>query len=158
MTKDAVIIFDDEFLVVDANPALCAILKKTPSQVIGRPMADFFPPELLSSADKTFTDFKKTGTWEGQWPVRAVDGTVVAMTWRAQVTFQPGFHFTIGHQVLRPNDKTSQLTCLLSDCLRSASGPFFSRERVMNDLTVEACPHHGPLNAPCLLNRSVPIC
>jgi len=93
---DAMVIFDDEAKILDANPQAKAIFGVERQQLLGRSIREFLPAEFdFEAAWKGFTDGGAIGTVEF---VRA-DGESRTVEYTAKPDVVPGHHFAIYRDV-----------------------------------------------------------
>ena len=93
---DAMVIFDDEAKILDANPQAKAIFGVERQQLLGRSIREFLPAEFdFEAAWEDFTDGGAIGTVEF---VRA-DGESRTVEYTAKPDVVPGHHFAIYRDV-----------------------------------------------------------
>ncbi len=98
-TLDGILIVDDSGQYVDVNESMCRLLKAPRERLIGAHFSEFIPAELLESATLDFNDLKAWGRFEGEFPLRAVDGSRVEIDWRSRAHFVPGLHFCVARDI-----------------------------------------------------------
>jgi PAS domain S-box-containing protein len=98
-TPDGIMLVDDAGVYVDLNPAMCRILGGTREELIGRHFRDFIPPDRLDEAFAAFSELRTDHALAMEFPVQALDGTVVDLEWRSQSNFVPGLHFCVARDV-----------------------------------------------------------
>ncbi len=94
---DALLILDDEALLVDVNAAACELYGRAREDLVGRPMAD-----LRTSAYDfrgKWTEFLRVGHARDEIRVPRPDGTVRDVEFTATARFLPGRHLTIQRDV-----------------------------------------------------------
>ena len=102
-TQDAILIVNDEGLYVDVNQSLCDLLQKTREELIGSPLAPYIPADRMKEAEDAFRTLVATGHYEGEFPMRAGDGTILELEWRSIGNFVPGLHYCIARDVRERN-------------------------------------------------------
>lgn len=108
-TQDAILIVNDEGLYVDVNQSLCDLLQKTREELIGSRFAPYIPADRMKDAEDAFRTLVTTGRYEGEFPLRAADGTVLELEWRSIGNFVPGLHYCIARDVRERNRFQLQL-------------------------------------------------
>jgi PAS domain S-box-containing protein len=98
-TPDGVIILNDAGYYVEVNNSLCRLLRASRAQLVGAHFSQFLSPDHLSAAHTALETLKTTGVYAGEFPIRAVDGTLVELEWRARAHFLPGLHFCIARDI-----------------------------------------------------------
>ena len=94
-TLDAIIIVDEQGFYVDVNESLCRILKTTREKLIGSHFSEYMLEERVEDAQKAFAALKETGTFTGDFPIRAADGSTVELSWNSRANFMPGLHVCV---------------------------------------------------------------
>ena len=108
-SQDGILIVNGEGFYVDVNQSLCDLLKTTREALIGSPFAPFIPPERLAEAEAAFQTLASTGHFEGEFPLRAADGTIVELEWRSVANFVPGLHCCVARDVRERNRFQEQM-------------------------------------------------
>jgi len=98
-TLDGIMIVDDGGRYVDVNESLCRMLKTPREELIGTHFSQFIPPELLDEASTDFQELKSFGSFQGEFPLRARDGSLVELEWRSRANFLPGLHFCVARDI-----------------------------------------------------------
>jgi PAS domain S-box-containing protein len=107
--EDGVLIVNEEGTYVDVNQSYCDLVKATREQLIGSSFVPFIPPERLPDAQAAFESLKSTGRYEGEFPLRATDGSIVELEWRSIADFVRGLHFCIARDVRERNRFQQQM-------------------------------------------------
>ncbi len=92
-SAEGILIVNDQGHYVDVNESYASILKTTRDQLIGKHFSEFIPPELLESASSAFQSLRRGGAIPLDFPLRAVDGTTVELSWTATSNYLPGLYF-----------------------------------------------------------------
>lgn len=108
-SQDGILIVNGEGLYVDVNQSLCDLLKTPREALIGSPFAPFIPPERLAEAQAAFQALASTGHFEGEFPLRAADGSIVDLEWRSVANFVPGLHCCVARDVGERNRFQEQM-------------------------------------------------
>ncbi|HKO54411.1 MAG TPA: ATP-binding protein [Thermoanaerobaculia bacterium] len=98
-TPDGIMIVDAAGTYVDLNPSMCRMLHGTREQLVGRHFRDFIPPDRLDDAIAAFGQLRSDGALAVEFPVRALDGSVLHLEWRSRADFVPGLHFCVARDV-----------------------------------------------------------
>jgi PAS domain S-box-containing protein len=98
-TPDGIIILDDTGHYVEVNTSMCRLLRASRAQLVGTHLSQFLSPDHGPAVQEAFETLKTTGVYAGEFPMRAVDGTLVVMEWRARGHFLPGLHFCIARDI-----------------------------------------------------------
>ena len=107
-TPDGVILFDENFRYVEANPAAAAIYGVSRDQLIGRSVTEFTEPNY--NTDEAVRNFLKTGHYFSVDKIKHPDGTfsIVESTGTANVL--PGRHLFINHDITERKKAEEALT------------------------------------------------
>ncbi|HET7435133.1 MAG TPA: ATP-binding protein, partial [Thermoanaerobaculia bacterium] len=98
-TLDGIMIVDESGTYVDLNDAMCGFLRGTREQLLGRRFAEFIPPDRLDDAMRAFSELKESGVMSMEFPLRALDGTTIALEWRSRANFIPGLHLCVAREI-----------------------------------------------------------
>ena len=98
-TLDGIMVVDEQGVYVDVNESLCRILKTTREKLIGAHFNDYMVFERAEDARKAFAELKETGTFKGDFPIRAADGSVVELSWSSRANFIPGLHVCVARDL-----------------------------------------------------------
>jgi two-component system cell cycle sensor histidine kinase/response regulator CckA len=108
-SEDGILIVNNEGMYVDVNQSMCDLLKASRDQLIGSFFAPYIPPEHLAQTQAAFQSLVKTGRYEGEFPLRASDGSIVELEWRSIANFIPGLHCCMARDVRDRNRFRQQL-------------------------------------------------
>jgi len=103
---DAVLIANDLGVYVDANPAACALLGVTHTEIVGRTVHDFTEG---ASRPEAWEQFLKEGRMRGVIRLQRPDGEVVEVDFYATANFLPGRHFSVMRDVTERRNLEVQL-------------------------------------------------
>ncbi|HYE13434.1 MAG TPA: PAS domain S-box protein [Pyrinomonadaceae bacterium] len=112
-TSDGIMVVSEEGRYVDVNESLCRILKAPRERLLGAHFSDFMLPERLDDARRAFDILRETGTFTGDFPVRAADGSTVELEWNSRANFLPGLHVCVARDVTerrRAEEETARLS------------------------------------------------
>lgn len=98
-TQDGIMIVNDEGRYIEVNESLCRFLKTTREHLIGAHFSQFIPPEVLAEAEKDFNELKTFSAFSGEFPMRAVDGSIIELDWTSRANFSPGLHFCVARNI-----------------------------------------------------------
>lgn len=73
---DAVVVTDEKFIIVDANPALMLMSGRTLEEVRGKPVTDFVPEQERARLAGDLRRYIETGRYEGEFLFLHKDGSV----------------------------------------------------------------------------------
>lgn len=91
--RDGILIVNEEGRYVEVNDSLCRILKSTRGRLIGAHFSDFIPAGYLEEAESAFAALRVGGNVPVEFPMRALDGTVVHLEWNSTSQYLPGLYF-----------------------------------------------------------------
>ncbi|SRR6266581_1319719 len=90
--RDGILLVDSQARHVDANPALCELLRYTREEMLRMSLPDDVQPELHQKLNETWLRFLAQGRLEGEFTCRRKDGTTVDVEYRAVAHFMPDLH------------------------------------------------------------------
>lgn len=90
---DAILIFDDQGLCVEANPAALALLRTLRSKLIGRSIQQFGSP--LNDFENLWEKFLESKSELGEAELIRHDGTHVSVEYTAKANYLPGRHVAV---------------------------------------------------------------
>jgi PAS domain S-box-containing protein len=96
---DGILIVNEEGRYVDVNRSLCRILKAQREQLIGAHFSEFIPPERLDEAHKAFAALLTNAEVPAEFPLRALDGSIVELEWSSPSDYLPGLHFCVCREI-----------------------------------------------------------
>ncbi|MGE5865932.1 MAG: response regulator [Rhizobacter sp.] len=87
--RSGLVLFDATGRIAEANPAFQALVQRSAQALVGRPLADFVPPDwharlasLLATANQ--------GGWRGEFPLLTPSGDTVPVEWNLSSLVEPG--------------------------------------------------------------------
>src|SRR5438876_12411619 len=86
-TPDGIMIVDDQGRYVEVNDSLCRLLKAPRERLTGAHFSEFIPPAMRESAGSDFRQLMEVGTYVGEFPMQALDGSIVEMEWTSRANF-----------------------------------------------------------------------
>ena len=92
-TQDGILIVNDEGCYVEVNDSYCRILKASRERLIGANFAEFIPSERIAEAESYFQLLRQGSAKPLDFPLRALDGSIVDLAWTASSDYLPGLHF-----------------------------------------------------------------
>ncbi|MFC6716592.1 bacterio-opsin activator domain-containing protein [Natrialbaceae archaeon GCM10025810] len=104
---DAVIVFDDDGVIVDANPAAADLFGLDPSDVAGRRFSAFVPGEC--DLEAVVESLRENGRNRGEFPVVRADGTRRDVEYTTVANVFPGRHLSIVRDVTDRRRRERQL-------------------------------------------------
>jgi PAS domain S-box-containing protein len=97
---DPMLIIDDSRRIVDANPALCALLRTSREALLGRSALELrLPSERTEVAATNWAEFKAAGSQRGEIRVLRADGTLAEIEYTATANVLPGHHLAVWRDV-----------------------------------------------------------
>jgi PAS domain S-box-containing protein len=130
--QEGLLVVDDAGRYVDANEAFARLVKSTRESVIGRHFSEFMPPGRLDEAVASFERMKSGGSGLNEFPLQAVDGTVVDCEWTSHPHFLPGLSLCSARDItrrkqaegaLRASEARARFLTMLDDATRPLSDP-----------------------------------
>jgi PAS domain S-box-containing protein len=91
--RDGILIVNDAGCYVDVNQSYCQLLKATRERLIGSHFSEFIPAERLQEAEAAFEKLRGGGGTGAEFPLRALDGSIVELYWTPSAAFLPGLYF-----------------------------------------------------------------
>ena len=98
-TPGGIIIVSEDGRTIELNASMCRFLRAPREQLIGRHFRDFIPPERVDEAFAAFAKLKSEGTLAVEFPMRAIDGTIINLEWRSRANFVSGLHLCIARDL-----------------------------------------------------------
>ncbi|RPI16710.1 MAG: PAS domain S-box protein [Ignavibacteriae bacterium] len=98
-TLDGIMIVNDEGYYIDVNESLCRMLKVPKEKLLNSYFTDYVPEDRMEDAIKAFESLKEKGYYEGEFPLKASDGTLVHIEWRSTGNFQPGINMCTARDI-----------------------------------------------------------
>ena len=95
VTREGILVVDDEGRYVDVNESYCRLLKTSRDRLIGAHFSEFIPPERLDEAVAAFADLKSGNPTPVEFPLKAADGSIVELEWSSASHFLPNLSFCI---------------------------------------------------------------
>lgn len=89
-TREGVLIVDDEGRYVDVNESFCRLMKSTRDRLVGASFSEFIPPGRLEEAARGLAQLKAGGAAPADFPLQALDGTILDLEWTSSSQFLPG--------------------------------------------------------------------
>jgi PAS domain S-box-containing protein len=98
---------DPGLVYLDANVALCKMLGRERSEVVGRSMLEGRPEpdQLVEGIHQTV---KERGQWRGVFPIQRADGSELHLEWQVSMHQDPGPEVTAGLCIVTAIDVTEQ--------------------------------------------------
>jgi two-component system sensor histidine kinase/response regulator len=128
--RDAMVILDDERCLVHANPAACRLFGVDASALVGRRIDDFASAVERESYDPVWAAFLLAGYHEGEYELRRVDGSRVAVESTLVARVGPARHLSILRDVTERKAKDELLERQRQQLLKAQTiGRFGSWQR-----------------------------
>jgi PAS domain S-box-containing protein len=96
---DAILLFDDEGHIVDANPTACQLLGYTYEALLGHPLSMIVSPESLPNYPERLSALKGEGQQIGTTLVQCQDGQTRHVEYRGRANILPHTHLAIFHDI-----------------------------------------------------------
>jgi PAS domain S-box-containing protein len=116
-TLDAMMIVDNDGCFVDVNDNLCRLLKAPRAQLIGAHFSQFIPAELLGTSAVASGHLRTLGSLEGEFALRATDGSLIEVEWRARANFTPGLHLWAAREITARKQAEARCAAILETAL-----------------------------------------
>jgi len=92
--RDGILMVNDAGYYVDVNQSFCHLVKATRERLIGSHFSELIPPERLPEAEAAFQHLRDGGMGTPtEFPLRALDGSIVELAWTSSVTGLPGLYY-----------------------------------------------------------------
>ena len=78
----------------EANPAMLALLQRSPQEVAGRPVTDFVPPDWADRVTH-YLGHSQRGVWRGDVPLIDASGRIVHTEWSLSTHVEPGLSMAV---------------------------------------------------------------
>jgi PAS domain S-box-containing protein len=95
--QSGIALLDEQACFADANPAMLRLLGRTRDALVGRPLAEFAPPEWRSFVGRELPSPR--GAWRGEFPLVNADGHMVHLEWSMSSHAEPGVRIAIAIDV-----------------------------------------------------------
>jgi PAS domain S-box-containing protein len=92
-TRDGILIVNGAGTYIDVNESLCRILKAPRERLIGAHFSEFIPADRLQEAQDAFFHLQQGEDTPVDFPLRALDGSIVQLEWSASSSYLPGLYF-----------------------------------------------------------------
>jgi PAS domain S-box-containing protein len=97
--QDAILIFDDEMQIVDANAAACELYGYKRSELLACRLWNFTTFDSVTAVRQAFQELLRDGQQQGAMPILRADGTRREIEYNATADFLPGRHLSICRDV-----------------------------------------------------------
>jgi len=104
VSTNPIVLFDEERLCVDTNPALCELLGRPHDDIVGLKLDDFMTPQARSTMIAEWSDQWTTGGWDRDSEVIRSDGTVIRVQCAMRTGDVPGHHLGVAVMLAMPVD------------------------------------------------------
>lgn len=106
---DAIVLFDDEGRLVDANPAVSDLTGYTVDELATLVISDVLPADELEHFARDWTQLTTQGHVRDSCPIRRKDGTTVEIDYQAVAGIVPGVNLLIARDVTEQRRAEAQL-------------------------------------------------
>jgi diguanylate cyclase (GGDEF)-like protein/PAS domain S-box-containing protein len=96
---DAILLFDDEGRLVEANPAVCALTGHTVDQLAARTLQELVPDVVRDRFVRRWAGLLEEGQGRGTMPITRRDGTQLEVEYQAVAGIAPGVNLLIARDV-----------------------------------------------------------
>ena len=96
---DGLLLHDDDGRMVDANPAISALVGHTREQMTQMTLVDVLPEEFLEQYEANWQALRETGSLRGHAPLVAADETRVEVEFQWVADIVPGVHLAVMRDV-----------------------------------------------------------
>ena len=84
--------------VVDANPAMLALLQRERGDVVGRRLVEFASPDWVVPIEQHLAE-SRSGMWRGDFPLLGADGRLIHFDWRLSAHVEQGISLAVANDV-----------------------------------------------------------
>lgn len=98
-TFDAILLIDNEFRYIDANPSACALLGYSKAELIDKKLGDLTPKRNIEIGKKIWVDFLRKGNQKGEYILLKKDQKEINVEYHAVANIQPEIHLFIINDV-----------------------------------------------------------
>jgi PAS domain S-box-containing protein len=92
---NGVALFDEEFALIDLNPAFCRLLDRSRDSIVNRRLADFVPADRHAEFQEIDSKLASDKSWRGVFPLERSDGQLVYLDWHMSIHNTPGLRLAI---------------------------------------------------------------
>ena len=92
---DGIMLLDEQFHVVDANPAACKLLGRSREQIVGAATSDFVPVGDRAQVLDDMSQFREAAVVRGQGTILLPDGRTRRAEFGAVADVSPGLHLSV---------------------------------------------------------------
>jgi PAS domain S-box-containing protein len=138
-TLDCIMVVDEQGKYIDVNESLCRKLKASREQLIGSHFSEYMVADRLDEARKAFVALRDTGVYEGEFPMRASDGSIVEFEWTSRANFMPGLHVCFARDVTeskRAEEALRESEARYRSLLENANDIIYSHDLQGNYLSI----------------------
>lgn len=107
--SDAILIADDNALIVEANPAACELLGRTMEDLANTRVMDLAPRQFAEAATGAWSEFLRTGIQHGLFTLERPDGSSRDTEYNAVRGFLEGRHLSILRDVTERQHASAEL-------------------------------------------------
>lgn len=97
--REAIFFIDRAGILIEANPAACALLRTPRQRIVGRSFLDFTPKAERPRGRDLFSRYLKTARSTGDYRVVASDGQIVSIEYHAVGEILPGVGLIVARDV-----------------------------------------------------------
>jgi len=98
--QSGIALLDEQGRFTDVNPALVRLLGRSSSELLGRAVNSFAPPEWRQTIHQHLaTTSEPRPPWRGEFPLLAADGRQVRLEWNVSSHAEPGVRIAIALEV-----------------------------------------------------------
>jgi len=98
-TFDAILLIDNEFRYIDANPSACDLLGYSKTELMNKKIGDLTPERNIEMGEKTWMNFLNEGNQKGEYILLKKDRREINVEYHAVANIQSGIHIFIINDV-----------------------------------------------------------
>lgn len=92
---DAIIIYNSDGMIIDANNMVCEMFETDRDQFIGKNIFSLFPHQTLKDANRFWKEFIKTRSLEGVYKYKFDNGDFKYLQFKGRADFAGGYHLGV---------------------------------------------------------------
>ena len=90
-----ILLLDQDLTYLEVNPAMCTLLQRERTQIVGKPLSSFMRPGVYVGPHEIERELQKEGMWRGVLSLIRLDGKLVHLEWYISAHSFPGVRLAI---------------------------------------------------------------